>query len=122
MATLEVNMDPTLAAVLGAIVGGGISYLLNRQQFNHQLKILREKNKTEFMAEETAKHFLEHKIHIQRSFEVIRNHLGGFTDDELRKILVRAGAIRTFRDDGSEWWQLLSRMDEYIEKKREKQC
>jgi len=115
-------MDPTLAAVLGAIVGGGISYLLNRQQFNHQLKILREKNKTEFMAEETAKHFLEHKIHIQRSFEVIRNHLGGFTDDELRKILVRAGAIRTFRDDGSEWWQLLSRMDEYIEKKREKQC
>jgi len=28
---------------------------------------------------------------------------------------VRAGAIRTYRDDGSEWWRLLSRMDEYIE-------
>jgi hypothetical protein len=48
----------------------------------------------------------------------LRKALGGFTDDELRKILVRAGAVRVYREDGSEWWRLLSRMDEYIERKQ----
>jgi len=112
-------MDPTLAGALaslfGAVVGGGITYLLNRQQHAQQLRVSREQHKTEYMAEETARHFLGHKGYTDRSFEVLQKHLGGFADDELRKILVRAGAIRTYRDDGSEWWRLLSRMDEYIE-------
>jgi len=115
-------MDPalwhTFSALVGAAVGGGISFMLNRQQFANQLRILQEQNKVEFMAEMTARHFLSHKSYTDRSFETLRNHLGGFEDDELRKILVRAGAIRTYRDDGSEWWRLLSRMDEYIERKQ----
>ena len=115
-------MDPafwsSLAALLGAIVGGGISYLLNRQQLANQLRALQEQNKAEFMAETTARHFLGHKGFTDRSFDTLRNHLGGFGDDELRKILVRAGAIRVYREDGSEWWRLLSRMDEYIERKQ----
>lgn len=114
-------MDPafwhTLSALLGASVGGGISYLLNRQQFRNQLELLKSQHKTEFMAEDTARHFLSHKGFTDRSFETLRAHLGGFEDDELRKILVRAGAIRIMRDDGSEWWRLLSRMDEFIERK-----
>lgn len=111
---------PTLAALLGTAFGGLITYLSQRQQFNHNLKILKETHKTEFMAEETAKHFLSHKSHIDRSFDVLQKHLGGFDDDELRKILVRAGAIRVYRDDGSEWWRLLSRLDEYIDRKTSK--
>jgi hypothetical protein len=115
-------MDPafwsSLSALLGALVGGGITFALNRQQFRNQLRILQEQQKVEFMAEETARHFLSHKSFTDRSFETLRNHLGGFEDDELRKILVRAGAIRVFRADGSEWWRLLSRMEEYIERKQ----
>ena len=114
-------MDPafwhTLSALLGAVVGGGISYLLNRQQFRNQLELVKAQHRTDFMAETTARHFLEHKGFTDRSFETLRNHLGGFQDDELRKILVRAGAVRIIRDDGSEWWRLLSRMDEFIERK-----
>ena len=91
--------------------------MLNRQQFQHQIRALHEQHKTEYMAEETAKHFLNHKSFTDRSFETLQKNLGGFADDELRRILVRAGAIRTFREDGSEWWRLLSRMDEFIEKK-----
>ena len=107
----------TLSALLGAIVGGGISWLLNRQQLANQLRTLQEQHKVEFMAEETARHFLGHKAFTDRSFDTLRSHLGGFADDELRKILVRAGAIRVYRDDGTEWWRLLSRMDEFIERK-----
>ena len=109
---MEPAVWSSLSALLGALVGGAISYLLNRQQFRNQLRILQETHKVEFMAEETARHFLGHKCFTDRSFDTLRNHLGGFTDDELRKILVRAGAIRVFRDDGSEWWRLLSRMDD----------
>jgi hypothetical protein len=115
-------MDPalwhTFSALLGAAVGGGISFLLNRQQFGNQLRLLQQQHKVEFMAEETARHFLSHKSFTDRSFETLKNHLGGFGDDELRKILVRAGAIRVYRDDGTEWWRLLSRMDEFIERKQ----
>jgi hypothetical protein len=116
---MDAALWSTLSALLGAVVGGGISYLLNRQQFANQLRLQQEQHKVEFMAEETARHFLSHRAYTDRSFDTLRNHLGGFGDDELRKILVRAGAIRVYREDGSEWWRLLSRMEEYIERKRE---
>ena len=106
-----------VGAIVGAVVGGAVSWLLNRQLHAQQLERLRTQYKTEFAAEDTARHFLGHKGYTDRSFEVPRKHPGGFDDDELRRILVRAGAVRTYRDDGSEWWRLLSRMDEYIEHK-----
>ncbi|GAB3650714.1 hypothetical protein [Ramlibacter alkalitolerans] len=115
---MDAALSSTLSALLGAMVGGGISYLLNRQQLANQLRIQQELHKVEFMAETTARHFLAHKAYTDRSFETLRKHLGGFEDDELRKILVRAGAIRVYREDGSEWWRLLSRMEEYIERKQ----
>ena len=80
---------------------------------------MREENKTDFIAEETARHYLNHKSYTDRSFEVLQKHLGGFDEDELRKILVRAGAIRLYRDDGTEWWRLLERTAEYIKNKDE---
>jgi hypothetical protein len=115
---MDASLWSTLSALLGALVGGGISYFLNRQQLANQLDLVREQHRTEFMAEETARVFLSHKGFTDRSFDTLRMHLGGFEDDELRKILVRAGAMRVYRDDGSEWWRLLSRMDEYIERKQ----
>jgi hypothetical protein len=115
---IEPALWSSLSALLGALVGGAISFVLNRQQFQNQLRVLQEQHKVEYMAEETARHFLSHKNFTDRSFDTLRNHLGGFADDELRKILVRAGAIRVYREDGSEWWRLLSRMEEFIERKQ----
>lgn len=114
----ESIIAPLLSGTLGAVLGGIVSYLLQREQFRNEILKIREENKTEFKAEETAQHFLNHAGYTDRSFETLKNHLGGFEDDELRKILVRAGAIRTYRADGSEWWRLLSRMDEYIANKK----
>jgi hypothetical protein len=114
---MEAALWSTFSALFGALVGGGISYVLNRQQYAIQLQLAREQHRTEFMAEETARHFLSHKSFTDRSFDTLRQHLGGFEDDELRKILVRAGAMRLYREDGTEWWRLLSRMDEFIERK-----
>ncbi len=106
------------AGLLGTIVGGLITYFTQKAQLKNELLRVREENRTEFQAEQTALHFLSHKNFTDRSFETLKKHLGGFEDDELRKILVRAGAIRTYREDDSEWWRLLSRNDEYIAKKK----
>jgi hypothetical protein len=83
------------AGILGTIVGGLITYFTQKAQFKNEMLRVREENKTEFQAEQTALHFLSHKNYTDRSFETLKKHLGGFEDDELRKILVRAGAIRT---------------------------
>lgn len=109
-------METALFTLLGTLLGGLISYFLQRQQYRHNLELRREADKTDFMAESTARHFLSHKGYTDRSFETLRKHLGGFDDQELRKILVRAGAVRIYREDGTEWWRLLSRMEEYIER------
>lgn len=106
------------AGLIGTIVGGLITYFTQKAQFKNEMLRVREENKTEFQAEQTALHFLSHKNYTDRSFETLKKHLGGFEDDELRKILVRAGAIRTYREDQSEWWRLLCRNDEYIANKK----
>lgn len=111
-------METAIFTLLGTIVGGFISYFLQHQKYLQEIKKIQESNKTDFMAENTVKHFLNHKGYTDRSFETIKKYVGGFEDDELRKILVRSGAVRTYREDGSEWWRLLSRMEEYIERKK----
>lgn len=112
------TLETIIIAMISSVAGGLVSYVLQRRNFYYQIKLKQEELKTEFMAETTVRHFLSHKSYTDRSFITLKNYLGGFEDDELRKILVRAGAIRTFRDDGTEWWRLLSRMDEYIEGKK----
>ncbi len=67
--------------------------------------------RTEFMAEQAAKSLLENDNWRKRSFVEIKKRLGGFEDDELRKILVRSGAVRfEVKDEGkTELWGLISK-------------
>ena len=106
---MNTEMMAGLFTILGVLVGGLLSWWLQRDRKAADLAIALEAVKTEHMAEKTAQHYLNHKGYRDRSFEHLRKRLGGFEDDELRKILVRAGAVRYIREDGSEWWRLLSR-------------
>lgn len=112
--------ETIIISLSAAITGGLISFLLQYIKFKQEIQLLKDEHKTLFSAESTAIHFLSHKGYTDRSFEMLKERLGGFEDDELRKILVRAGAVRFFRNDNpqDEWWRLLSRMDEFIEKKK----
>ncbi|MGD1848368.1 MAG: hypothetical protein ACFB10_23490 [Salibacteraceae bacterium] len=109
-------MEALGLAVVTAVSSGVVSYLVQERKLQRELESLRASYKTEYMAEEAARHFLSHKKFIDRSFEMLKESLGGWDDDEdeLRKILVRAGAIRNIRKDGTEWWSLLERMDEKV--------
>ena len=65
---------------------------------------LRTELRTEFMAEEAVKKLLRHKKWEKRSFAEIQRRVGGFEDEELRKLLVRAGAVRFYGENGVEFW------------------
>ena len=105
--------ETLLIAAIPSLIAAVISYLLLHQQLISY--------KRETMAERAAIHFLKHKGYTDRTFETLKKHLGGWDndEDELRRILVRAGAIRTYRDD-KEWWTLLNRLDEKIERLKNK--
>jgi hypothetical protein len=67
----------------------------------------------EFAAEGVAHAMLTDRTSVYQTFRVLKYHLSGFTDDELRKILVRAGGIR-LTAGGQEVWGLLSRNRRYL--------
>ncbi len=100
-------METAIFTLIGTIIGGLISYFLQKQRFSQELKIRHEEYKTEFIAENTIKHYLSDKNYSARTFTTIEKHLGGFEPDELRKLLVRSGAIRVYNESGKELWKLL---------------
>jgi hypothetical protein len=75
---------------------------------------LRREHQLDFMAEAAAKELLKDARFRLRSFPVIRHHLAGFDDDELRRVLVRSGALRWNSKSGLELWGLLSRNHERL--------
>jgi hypothetical protein len=70
---------------------------------------LRREYQLEFAAERVAHALLEDIRWELRTFSTIKRHLGGFADDDLRKLLVRAGAIRFYSKSDVELWGLLER-------------
>jgi hypothetical protein len=75
--------------------------------------------RTLFQAERVAHELLTDPRWTTRSFRQLRHYLGGFEDNKLREVLVRAGAIRFGPDQGvlydaegdanTEMWGLLER-------------
>lgn len=94
-----------------ALVTALASFLMQERRMRFEFAQMR----TEFMAEQVARQLLEHKNWKRRSFKAIKYRLGdAFDDNELRKILVRAGAIRFEDGDGKEYWGLISRNQDIL--------
>lgn len=91
-----------LTSSLTALITGLLAFAVQERKFRTELR-------TEFLAEGVVKTLLQSEKWQKRSFEEIKKRLGGFEDDELRKILVRAGAVRFIGPDDKELWGLVSR-------------
>lgn len=119
---MEIAIITALSSLLGVTVGGIISYYIQKQKLEHEYRLKREDNKTENMAEATVKYYLMEEKFYERSFEHLKTKLGGFEDNELRKILVRAGAVRFIRKDNQkEFWCLVERLREKYKKDKERE-
>jgi len=117
-----------LSAVVGAFAAIGVAILTTRSQreklesellfqrkkLEEEIKTQRARLEAEFATEnsaETALHqFLALHRFPYRTFPMIRHHIGGFRSNELRKLLVRAGAVRFMAADGTELWALRERV------------
>ena len=120
---METAVLTSICSLTGVIIGGVITFLINRQNNKYSLLIKQEENKTINSAEETIRYYLlieNSETRYERSFEHLKTKLPGFTESELQKILIRSGAVRFIRDDGSEWWCHISRLEEKYKKEAKK--
>jgi len=102
-------LETLIITIITAALTAFTSFVVQERRLRRDFEFDREKIRTEFMAEQVARHLLESEKWQTRTFEAIKRRLGGFEDDELRKILVRAGAVRFEGDNQKELWGLLSR-------------
>jgi hypothetical protein len=72
---------------------------------------LRMEMRTVFMAEEAIRGLLKHSDWTLRSFDEIQKRVRGFEPQELRQLLVRAGAVAFTGQRGEELWGLRERND-----------
>lgn len=93
-----------------------------REKLERELVAERQALFAEFGTEQSVETALSHYLGISelpyRSFPMIRHHLGGFESNELRRLLVRAGAVRFMAADGTELWALRDRVAEDYSRSR----
>ena len=95
-----------VACVTSILTTAG-GYFLARHKLMHELRL-------QFRTEALLRRVLSHRKWELRSFDAIKHHVGGFEDNDLRQALVRAGAVRFYRD-GKEMWGLLERTQQGLE-------
>lgn len=104
--------------VVGSLATGLFNLLLQQKQFRHNKEMFRLQNQGTEIVKGFLTEMLSHRSYTDRSFAALKAPIGGYRDDEIRQLLHEVGAKKTTRDDGSEWWYLLSRQDERIAKKQ----
>ncbi len=100
-------METLLVSIVSGAVGGYGTYRVQERKLQKEYQL-------QDSAERVARALLSDPTWRLRSFKVIRHHLGGFEDNELRKILVRCGAIRFMSKSGQELWGLVERNNDRL--------
>lgn len=95
--------------IWAAVVGGAAGLCTGLVSARIEHKRMRREFALQDKAEAAAKELLNSDQWTKRSFHAIKERLGGFEDNELRKILVAAGAVRFRSQDGEELWGLIGR-------------
>jgi hypothetical protein len=113
------NAAWALAGVIVGILGTGLfKLLLQSKQFEHDKEMFQFSNRGSEAVKNILIEMLNHRNHVDRAFSALRAPIGGYSDDEIRKLLIEVGAKKVYREDDSEWWYLLERQDEHISKKQ----
>ena len=82
------------AAIIAGVVSLSITLIMVLVAIIFTNRNVHHNSNLEFAAEGVAREMLMDRKCPYRTFRVLKYHLCGFTDDELRRILVRAGGIR----------------------------
>ncbi len=107
-------------ALIGVVVGAGLTglfnYALQDRQFKHNKEMFFINNKSKEVVKEILEEMLNHRAYIERSFKALSKPIGGYSDIEIRQLLHELEAKKVMRKDGTEWWYLLNRDEERLAK------
>ena len=103
----EISVETIFTSAVVACVTAFFTFLIAERRLRAELR-------TELMTERAVLELLKVKGWEKRSIGAIEKRIGGFQQDELRRALVRAGAVRfegEKQEDGTrvELWGLVSR-------------
>jgi len=105
-----VTIDPGIvSAAVAAIVALAVSVVSAWLSIRIQKEKLRTELKLEFAAETAIRELLSEDQWTLRSFATISKRLHGFEENELRKLLIRSGALRFESREDEEMWGLRER-------------
>lgn len=107
-----------LGVVIGALSSGIVSVLLQNRSFAHEKEMLKLQNQSEENVKETLVDILNHRKFVRRSFDAISKRVGGYSEDEIRKLLHEVNAKRAGTTNDGEWWYLAEREQEYIDSRK----
>ena len=88
------------------------TFVIQKSRFKKEFERDYQGIRTQQTAEDITRQLLEWKKYPQRKFTTIQHFLKGFEDNELRKILIRAGAVSFDGEDTGgkiEYWGLIER-------------
>ncbi|MDT7832139.1 hypothetical protein RQM59_07085 [Flavobacteriaceae bacterium S356] len=112
----EATLGPEIWALIGVLVGGLltglINYLLQRSQFKHNKEMYYLQNTSRENVKDYLIELLNHKKYPERKYVTLRKRIGAYSDDDLRILLTEVGAIKSQAKDGTELWYLKERNDE----------
>lgn len=110
-------------ALIGVIVGtvgtGAVSLLMQGRQFRHDIDMYRRQRGGVETVKNILADVLSHQSYVERSFKTLKSRVGGYSDDEIRQLLHEVGAQKIDKD-GEERWYLLSRNDERIARRQDR--
>ena len=116
---------PALAGPLGGIVAALVTVrfqqakvksdlALQQSRLEHEARAAEARLRAEFATEASVETAIRQLLELSelryRTFPMIRHHIGGFEPNELRRLLVRSGAVRFMAADGTEMWALRERV------------
>ncbi|MFH0180169.1 hypothetical protein [Streptomyces cacaoi] len=93
--------DTWFAAIISGVVAAALTAVVT-------VYVERLKLRTEFKVESAIRLLLKHDKYRSRTFEKIQSYIPGYSDEELRKMLLRSGAI-CFDASNGEYWGLVKR-------------
>ena len=107
----QMGIDTTLVAALIAVEVSAITGLVTSL---HTVKRLGRELMLVMQSEAIDTKLLQSPKWRLSMFKTLNYHILGFEEDELRQVLIRAGAVRSADAQGVETWGLLERVEDLL--------
>lgn len=107
----QMGIDTTLVAALIAVEVSAITGLVTSL---HTVKRLGRELMLDMQSEAIDTKLLQSPKWRLSMFKTLNYHILGFEEDELRQVLIRAGAVRSADAQGVETWGLLERVEDLL--------